>query len=86
MIKNLVFKGGGVLGIAYVGVIEVLEQKQILQQIQSIAGTSAGAIIATLLSLKYNAAEVFNVLQSTDFNSFGDNSSHARVGLSLIHI
>ena len=42
-IKNLVFKGGGVLGIAYAGAIEILEEKQILQQVQRVAGTSAGA-------------------------------------------
>jgi len=41
MVKNLVFKGGGVLGIAYAGAIEVLEENKILKQVQSVAGTSA---------------------------------------------
>lgn len=40
--KNLVFKGGGIRGIAYVGVIEVLDENDILQQIERVAGTSAG--------------------------------------------
>ena len=50
-IKNLVFKGGGVLGIAYAGAIKVLEDKQILGQIERVAGTSAGAITAALVNL-----------------------------------
>ena len=32
--KNLVFEGGGVKGVAYGGVFEVLEQKQITPQIE----------------------------------------------------
>ena len=41
--KNLVFEGGGVKGVAYGGVFEVLEQRQITPQIESVAGTSAEA-------------------------------------------
>jgi len=39
--KNLIFEGGGVKGIAYVGAMEVLEQKAILKQIARVGGTSA---------------------------------------------
>jgi NTE family protein len=72
MIKNLVFKGGGVLGIAYAGAIEVLEENKILTQVQSIAGTSAGAITAALVSLKYSAADVLKIVEATDFKAFED--------------
>ncbi len=41
--KNLVFEGGGVKDVAYGGVFEVLEQRQITPQIESVAGTSAEA-------------------------------------------
>jgi NTE family protein len=74
MIKNLVFKGGGVLGIAYAGVIEVLEEKKILPQVQRVAGTSAGAIIATLISLKYTTTDLLKVVQFTDFKAFEDGN------------
>jgi NTE family protein len=73
MIKNLVFKGGGVLGIAYAGAIQVLEEKKILDQIEKVAGTSAGAITALLLSLKYSASEILQIVNSTDFSSFEDS-------------
>jgi len=44
--KHLVFEGGGVRGIAYAGAIEVLESNGILNSIESVTGTSAGAITA----------------------------------------
>ena len=78
-IKNLVFKGGGVLGIAYAGAITVLEKNGILQQIERVAGTSAGAITAALISLKYSAAEIKQVINSTDFKSFEDGWDPLRI-------
>ena len=71
-IQNLVFKGGGVLGIAYAGAIEVLEQQNILQGIERVAGTSAGAITAALVSLRYTSAQITGIVNQTDFKSFED--------------
>ena len=55
--KNLVFEGGGVKGIAYVGAMEILEKRGILQNIERVGGTSAGAINAVLLALNYSNIE-----------------------------
>lgn len=52
-IENLVFKGGGVLGIAYSGGVEALDEAGILKDIKSVAGTSAGSIMSAILSLGY---------------------------------
>ena len=71
-VKNLVFKGGGVLGIAYAGAIEVLEQHNILQGVLKVAGTSAGAITATLVSLNYNSTQIKDIVNQTNFKSFED--------------
>lgn len=79
MIKNLVFKGGGVLGIAYSGVIEVLEEKKILQKVERVAGTSAGAITACLLSLKYTNSEILEITKLTNFKSFEDGFNPFRL-------
>jgi len=70
--KNLVFEGGGVKGVAYGGVFEVLEQKQITPQIESVAGTSAGAITATMMSLNYSAEEFLKIMMTLDFEKFED--------------
>jgi NTE family protein len=70
--KNLVFEGGGVKGVAYGGVFEVLEQRQITPQIESVAGTSAGAITATMMSLNYSAAEFLEIMMTLNFEKFED--------------
>lgn len=72
--KNLVFEGGGVKGISYVGALEVLEREGIYQNIERIAGTSAGAIVAVLLGVGYTPKELKKILWDLNFNSFMDDS------------
>ena len=72
--KNLVFEGGGVKGVAYGGVFEVLEQRHITPQIESVAGTSAGAITATMMSLNYSAEEFLKIMMTLNFEKFEDGS------------
>lgn len=72
--SNLVFEGGGVKGIAYVGVMEELEARNISAKIKRVGGTSAGAINAVLFACGYTATEIKAVLSTTDFNDFKDNS------------
>jgi len=59
--KNLIFEGGGVKGIAYVGAIKVLEEKGIMSSIVRVGGTSAGAINAVLVGLGYTSAQTLNI-------------------------
>lgn len=72
--KNLIFEGGGVKGIAYVGALSVLEQKGILQNIKRVGGASAGAIVALLLALDYGIPEIKKILWTLDFKKFLDSS------------
>lgn len=72
-IENLVFKGGGVLGIAYAGAIEALEKEGVLKDIKRTAGTSAGAVAAMLISLGYSSQEILQVLGDTNFKKFQDD-------------
>lgn len=78
-ITNLAFKGGGVLGIAYAGAIKALEDHSILPSIERVAGTSAGAITALLVSLGYNAAEIKTIVNGTSFKSFEDRKNFFRI-------
>lgn len=78
-IENLVFKGGGVLGMAYAGAIEALEEKSILQCIERAAGTSAGSVVALMVSLGYNAQEIKQVVHDTDFKDFEDHKNPLRI-------
>jgi NTE family protein len=72
--RNLVFEGGGVKGIAYVGAMQVLERKGILKNVIRVGGTSTGAINAVLLGLNYSAAETKDILAALDFRNFLDDS------------
>ena len=64
--RNLVFKGGGVRGIAYMGALEALEEQGILQNIERVAGSSAGAIAATLASFRLPVPETVKLFDSLD--------------------
>ena len=77
--KNLVFEGGGVKGIAYAGAIEVLETSGVLQQIGAVAGTSAGAITAALVSMRFSAAEIKEIIWDTKFSTFEDHKSYIHI-------
>jgi predicted acylesterase/phospholipase RssA len=55
-IKHLVISGGGPSGLQTLSAIQELEEKNFLdtKNIESIYGTSAGAIIAVIIALKYD--------------------------------
>jgi len=72
--KNLVFEGGGVKGIAYIGAMQVLKEEGVLTAIEKVGGTSAGAINATLFALGFSVAEQRNILNRLNFNNFMDDS------------
>ncbi|MBY0010799.1 patatin-like phospholipase family protein [Paenibacillus typhae] len=73
--KNLVFEGGGVLGVAYIGVIEVLTNNNynILPKIERVGGTSAGAIVALLVGLNYSFDNIKDELERMDLKKFMDD-------------
>jgi len=72
--KNLIFEGGGVKGIAYVGAMEELAKREISDQIARVGGTSAGAINAVLVGLNYSLDETRSLLWDLNFNNFMDDS------------
>lgn len=79
-IENLVFKGGGVLGIAYAGALQALENHNLLgDNIKGVAGTSAGSIVATLVSLKYSAPKIKEIVAATHFKKFEDHFDPFRI-------
>jgi len=74
--KNLVFQGGGIKTFAYHGALEVLEQEQILPQIERVAGTSAGAPLAMLLSFRLGAQETIQLLRAIDYTKIPGTRAH----------
>lgn len=78
-IENLVFKGGGVLGVAYAGAVQTLEDHDLLKDIKGVAGTSAGAIVATLLCLRYPSSNIKDIVSMTNFKGFEDRCNPIRI-------
>lgn len=83
-LRNLVFEGGGVKGIAYVGAARLLEEKGVLAGIKRYGGTSAGAINALLLSLGYDPDEQQRIMEKLDFNNFKDRDWYVVSNLKRI--
>lgn len=74
---NAVFEGGGVRGIGHVGAIQATEEKYDLKAPQlygNVAGTSAGAVIASLLACDYDGDELETLMRNTNYSCFADNS------------
>jgi NTE family protein len=70
--RNLIFEGGGVKGIAYVGALEVMEDRGGLEEITRVGGVSAGAIFSTLAALGYTSFEMKKIVLDLDFTRFLD--------------
>ncbi|MCJ9429333.1 patatin-like phospholipase family protein [Kordiimonas marina] len=78
-IENLVFEGGGVRGIAYAGAVTALEAHGLLSGVKRVAGTSAGAFMALLLSLGYTPEEARVALRSLHFETLEDKPNPVRI-------
>lgn len=67
--ENIVFKGGGVLGIAYVGSMEVFELNGLLDGVKNVAGTSVGSITAALVAVGAGSLGLKEAFTKTNFKS-----------------
>ena len=78
-----VFEGGRVRGTALVGAVAAAEERQIT--FREVAGSSAGAIVASLLAAGYNAGEMRTLLTETNFKDFKDpiSTDSANIGTLL---
>jgi len=83
MYNSLVFEGGGVKGISYLGVVKYLEENKIIDSIVNYAGSSAGSHIATLLSIGYKFDELEDIFFEIPLNIF--QSSRCGIIRDLIY-
>lgn len=70
MLIDGVFSGGGLKGFALVGAYQVLEEKG--YKFQRVAGTSAGAILASFIAAGYTAKEIEKLLDELEISAFLD--------------
>jgi NTE family protein len=65
MLINAVFQGGGMKGISLAGAVKAAEQNGV--KFNRVAGTSSGAIVASLVAAGYTAQEMKEVIETTPF-------------------
>lgn len=81
-----VFEGGGVKGIAHLGALAYAEE--IGLRFVNVAGTSAGAIVASLIAANYTVSEIVQIMSEINFQDFKDRSKLSYVPLlgTVIHL
>lgn len=66
--SHIVLSGGGIRGVAYVGVFLELEKRGFLKNIKHILGVSCGAMFGFSYILGYSPDEMFSLASSLDFS------------------
>lgn len=64
----IVFSGGGVKGIVYVGIIKALEEYKLINNINTFVGTSIGAFILSMYVLGYNGDDMSDFITNFDLS------------------
>ena len=59
--------GGGMLGLAHVGALEVLESQGLLRCVKEYIGISAGSLVALCICVGYTVSEMRNINNALDF-------------------
>jgi NTE family protein len=66
MKKNLIISSGGVILYSFIGSLKYLNENNILKDIKSYYGVSAGSILCAMLALDYTFDEIYNFFISFD--------------------
>lgn len=69
---DLVFEGGGILGVSFVGAYEALMKKN--YEIERCAGTSAGSIISALIIAGYTPYDLKELIKNTNFDNLASKT------------
>jgi NTE family protein len=70
--RHLVCSGAGIKGIAFIGVIHILDDHHLLDNIETYTGTSSGAILCAFLNLGYTHQELKQILFGINLQDFSD--------------
>lgn len=74
---DAVFSGGGVKAFAFIGALKSIEEKGI--KIERVAGTSAGAILSSLIAAGYRSDEIEEMLLKLPLKSFLDPPRYTEI-------
>ncbi len=84
LVADLVLEGGGVKGIGLVGAVSVLHENGYrFHGNTRVAGTSAGAIVGSLVAARMPVPEMVNVMHELDYRQFKDSPPLGPFGRGL---
>ncbi|MBQ8847441.1 MAG: patatin-like phospholipase family protein [Candidatus Gastranaerophilales bacterium] len=84
LLKNeyfAIFGGGGIRGLTYCGAYKALLENNI--KLTGCAGSSIGAVFASLLSIGYNHEEIYEIMSNTGFEMFTDINLDIKKDLAI---
>ncbi len=80
-VKKLVFNGGGAKGLGHVTAYAATLACGVKpEQVQEVAGTSAGSIMAAVVAVGYNVDEILSIMKEMDFKKFFDEHGKNTAG------
>ena len=82
--NTLLFEGGGVRAVVYSGAIQRLEEENMIQEIEYLAGTSSGAQTAALLCCGYNSNELKEALKNAPWEKILNGKLFSFKGIKSI--
>lgn len=68
----LVLSGGGMKGLALIGLLTVLEKYKLNNTVKGISGASIGALFGLLLSIGYSSEELYSLVENFDYEKLSD--------------
>jgi len=71
-VRHLIFSGGGIKGLSYIGCFKALEEMKIIDDLESCSGCSIGAVISMLIVLGYTGEELYDFILHFDYNDIRD--------------
>lgn len=81
---DIIFEGGGVKAIGFVGAVCALEQNG--YKWGKVAGSSAGAIIASLIAAGYNGKDLKNIMMNIDYTKFIGKGRYLSIPFRILNI
>ena len=78
LMADIVLEGGGVKGIGLVGALTTLQKQG--YNFKRVAGTSAGAIVGSLVAAGCNSDELITLMRSLDYKKFRDETLLSHFG------
>src|SRR5699024_9867566 len=72
-----VFSGGGVKAYAFLGALQSLEEHNL--KLERVAGTSAGAIVASLIAAGYEHDDIKQLLEKMDLKQLADTNTLSKI-------